>query len=578
MLIDFGFDLTGERPPNFVRGAVLTFLSGISDSLGFLLAFYALDQVIQGQADWALVGWMSVGMLAVTLISFVLSVVGSTDSFISTYGITASIRMSLINHLRKLPMGFWNDAKTGEVSNVMTDEFNLYEQIVTHSFSMGVATTAKPIGMTLIILFIDPWLGLIPLITLPLALMAIPWADRLLNAAADKTLPTKREMITRLVEYTQGIKTLREYGKASEFEARLQKVADEYEARQMTLEISIVPALLTYRVLTWLGFALIIAVGAYRVASGAMTPTLFLLVSMLSVSLFYSISEISVFVTLSRFAQRTLRDIRRLFEEAEQPTETESVALSDAGIALEDVQFAYRGTRMAIDGVSATLKPGTVTALVGPSGSGKSTLASLVPRLWDVTGGCVKIGGQDVRKLPLSQLRKQIAMVLQDVVLFEDTVAANIRLGQPEASDEAVIEAAKRAEAHDFIMALPEGYHTLLGEGGSGLSGGQLQRLSIARALLLNAPILVLDEATSNVDSHHELKIQRAIGELTRNRTVLVIAHRLWTVQNADQILVLDQGKIVERGQHTELLEKGGLYKTLWDTQNESRGWTLKPA
>lgn len=578
MLIDFGFDLTGERPPNFVRGAVLTFLSGISDSLGFLLAFYALDQVIQGQADWALVGWMSVGMLAVTLISFVLSVVGSTDSFISTYGITASIRMSLINHLRKLPMGFWNDAKTGEVSNVMTDEFNLYEQIVTHSFSMGVATTAKPIGMTLIILFIDPWLGLIPLITLPLALMAIPWADRLLNAAADKTLPTKREMITRLVEYTQGIKTLREYGKASEFEARLQKVADEYEARQMTLEISIVPALLTYRVLTWLGFALIIAVGAYRVASGAMTPTLFLLVSMLSVSLFYSISEISGFVTLSRFAQRTLRDIRRLFEEAEQPTETESVALSDAGIALEDVQFAYRGTRMAIDGVSATLKPGTVTALVGPSGSGKSTLASLVPRLWDVTGGCVKIGGQDVRKLPLSQLRKQIAMVLQDVVLFEDTVAANIRLGQPEASDEAVIEAAKRAEAHDFIMALPEGYHTLLGEGGSGLSGGQLQRLSIARALLLNAPILVLDEATSNVDSHHELKIQRAIGELTRNRTVLVIAHRLWTVQNADQILVLDQGKIVERGQHTELLEKGGLYKTLWDTQNESRGWTLKPA
>lgn len=578
MLIDFGFDLTGERPPNFVRGAVLTFLSGISDSLGFLLAFYALDQVIQGQADWALVGWMSVGMLAVTLISFVLSVVGSTDSFISTYGITASIRMSLINHLRKLPMGFWNDAKTGEVSNVMTDEFNLYEQIVTHSFSMGVATTAKPIGMTLIILFIDPWLGLIPLITLPLALMAIPWADRLLNAAADKTLPTKREMITRLVEYTQGIKTLREYGKASEFEARLQKVADEYEARQMTLEISIVPALLTYRVLTWLGFALIIAVGAYRVASGAMTPTLFLLVSMLSVSLFYSISEISGFVTLSRFAQRTLRDIRRLFEEAEQPTETESVALSDAGIALEDVQFAYRGTRMAIDGVSATLKPGTVTALVGPSGSGKSTLASLVPRLWDVTGGCVKIGGQDIREIPLSQLRKQIAMVLQDVVLFEDTVAANIRLGQPEASDEAVIEAAKRAEAHDFIMALPEGYQTLLGEHGSGLSGGQLQRLSIARALLLNAPILVLDEATSNVDSHHELKIQRAIGELTRNRTVLVIAHRLWTVQNADQILVLDQGKIVEEGRHTELLEKGGLYKTLWDTQNESRGWTLKPA
>lgn len=578
MLMDFGFDLTGERPPNFVRGAVTAFLSGISDSIGFLLAFYALDQVILGQADWALVAWMAVGMVVVTVVSYRLSVIGSTDCFISTYGITASIRMALVNHLRKLPMGFWNDAKTGEVSNVMTDEFNLYEQIVTHSFSMGLSTVAKPIGMTLVLLVAEPWIGLIPLITLPLALMAIPWADRLLNAAADKALPTKRELITRLVEYTQGIKTLREYGKTGEFEARLQKVAGDYEAKQMTLELSIVPALLTYRVVTWLGFALVIALGAYRVASGLMTPTLFLLTAMLSVSLFQSVSEVSVFITMSRLAQRTLRDIRRLFSEAEQPTRTEPVALSDAGIVMEDVKFAYTDARMAVDGVSATLKPGTVTALVGPSGSGKSTLASLVPRLWDVTGGCVKIGGQDIREIPLSQLRKQIAMVLQDVVLFEDTVAANIRLGRPDASDEAMIEAAKRAEAHDFIMALPEGYQTLLGEHGSGLSGGQLQRLSIARALLLNAPILVLDEATSNVDSHHELKIQRAIGELTRNRTVLVIAHRLWTVQNADQILVLDQGKIVEEGRHTELLEKGGLYKTLWDTQNESRGWTLKPA
>lgn len=576
MLMDFGFDLAGRTEPRLRRGAVLSAAGAVMETVPLLIAFYVLQGVFDGTARGSWVPWTVAALAGSVALNAVFRAWGGTDSFIATYGLVCDARLRLADHLRRLPMGFWTERRTGAVGSVLTDEFATYTQIVTHVWSLVVTNLAKPIAIAVILTIVDWRLGLLSVVTLPLAILAIPWSYRLLNAASDKLADTRSRAHARLVEYVQGIHTLREYGQAGPFHQRLQAVVAELERQQMRTELAPAPALFVYKLLVWFGFCLLLAVGAWMVAADVLAPTRFLLAALLALQLYDAASEISNHLTVARFASRTLERIRGLFEEAQQPdVETDEGPMPrDAVLEAKQVAFSY-ADRATIARVSARFEPGTVTALVGPSGSGKSTLAHLVTRLWDVDGGEITIGGTDVRQLPLATLHRHVATVLQDVVLFRESVLENIRLGRPEASREAVVAAAKAARAHEFIEGLPEGYDTMLDEGGGGLSGGQRQRISIARALLLDAPILVLDEATSSVDSHNETLIQQALSELTRGRTVLVIAHRLWTVQHADQILVLDQGEIVERGTHAALLKVQGLYRRLWDTQQRSRGWRL---
>lgn len=575
-MIDFGFDLAGRQQPLLWRGALLSAAGALTEAVPLVVAFVVIEGVFTGSATWA---WVvgSAAALAVSLgLSWYLNNQGGTDSFIATYGLVCDARLNLADHLRRLPMGFWTTQRTGTVGSVLTDEFALYTEIVTHTWTLVVTHLAKPTAIAVVLLLVDWRLGLVAVVTFPPALLSIPWSHRLLNNASDHLAEVKGRAHARLVELTQGIPTLREYDATGPFQERLEAVLHELEQHQMRTELAPAPALLTYKLLVWLGFSLVMAAGAWGVSAEQVEPTRFLLVALLSLQLFSSASELSNHMALARFASRTLERIRTLFDEpvqAEADSEAEPVGST---LRLEDVCFSY-ADRPAITGIDAVLEPGQVTALVGPSGSGKTTLAHLVPRLWDVDSGRITLGGVDIRELRLAELHRRISMVLQDVVLFRETVEDNIRLGRPDATRGEVEAAARAARAHAFIQQLPQGYDTVLGEGGVDLSGGQRQRISIARALLLDAPILILDEATSSVDTENELLIQQAIGALTRGRTVLVIAHRLWTIQHADQILVLDEGRIVERGSHAELLEAGGLYRKLWDTQQESRGWQLAP-
>ncbi len=575
-MMDSGFDLAGRSDPRLWRGALLSALAAIAEATPFLIAYVVLDGVFDGSASWDWLPWVVAALVVSMAITAALKTFGGMDSFIATYGLVCDARLNLADHLRRLPMGFWTAQRRGTVGSIITSEFALYTEIVTHVWSLVVANLAKPLAIAVLVLLIDWRLGLVAILTLPVALASIPWSHRLLNRASDRLADTKGRAHGRLVEITQGIRTLREYGRVGLFHERLEAVLAELEREQMRTELAPAPALFAYKLIVWLGFSLLVAVGAWAVAQGQLQPTRFLLVTLLALPLYSSASELSSHLALARFASRTLEHIRALFDEPQQPDAPGDARPRDARIRIENVSFGY-ADRPAVHGLHATMEPGTLTALVGPSGSGKSTLACLVTRLWDVDDGRVTIGGVDLRDMRLATLRRHVAAVLQDVVLFQETVAENIRLGRPDATREQVVSAAKAARAHEFILELPRGYDTVLDEGGSNLSGGQRQRLSIARALLLDAPILVLDEATSSVDSQNELLIQQAIGAVSAGRTVVVIAHRLWTVRQADQILVLDQGHIVERGTHDQLLARAGLYRKLWDTQQASRGWTLAP-
>lgn len=576
MLMDFGFDLAGRKDHRLVRGAVFSAAGAVAEALPLLVAFFVLRGVFEGRASWEWMPWIGGALLGCLALTTVLKSVGGIDSFIATHGLVCDARLRLADHLRRVPMGFWTEQRTGAVSSVLTEEFAVYAEIVTHVWSLVVTNLTKPLAIAVLLCVVDWRLGLVSVATLPVASLAIPWSYRLLNRATDALAQTRASANARLVEYVQGIGTLREYGQTGPFQDRLEIALAQLERQQMRTELAPAPALFAYKMLVWLGFCGLLAIGAWMVSVETLTASRFLLAALLALQLYDAAAELSNFLAMARFASRTLERIRSLYEEPIQPDVGEGdVDLApNAPIVLEGVHFSY-ADRPAIRGVSARLEPGTMTALVGPSGSGKSTLAHLVTRLWDIEDGSISIGGTDIREIPLRQLHRHVSTVLQDVVLFRESVLENIRLGRPDASREDVIEAAKAARAHEFISELADGYDTVLDEGGGGLSGGQRQRLSIARALLLDAPILVLDEATSSVDPHNEALIQEALSELTRGRTVLVIAHRLWTVQAADQILVVDGGEIVERGTHRALLDHNGLYRRLWDTQHANLGWSI---
>lgn len=574
MLVDFGFDLAGRKDPRLKRGAIWSVLGGLAELLPIIIAYFVLEGVVRERIsqDWV---YASAAALFVSVgLSALFKALGSLANFTSTYSLVCDARVRLADHLRRLPMGFWTKRRTGEVSSVLTDEFSLYSEVVTHVWSLIIASLAKPAGICVILFLLDWRMGLIATVASFAGLAAIPWTHRVLNRASDRLHRVKSDSHSVLVEYAQGVETLREFDRCSAYHPKIDSALRLLEKEQMRMELAPAPIVLSFKLVAWLGFCSMVLFGAGWVSDGSLDPLHLLLLLVLSLQLFEGASEISTFLALARFASRTLERIRALFDEDVQHSVVGGPGDNDlrqddmqkADISIREISFSYED-RPAIRDLSASIPFGSVTALVGRSGSGKSTLAHLLNRLWDVQQGSIKVGTQRLDEIPLSQLRRQIAMVLQDVVLFRDTVENNIRLGRPGASREEVIRSAQAAQAHRFIQDLEHGYATVLSRGGQELSGGQRQRLAIARALLHDAPILILDEATASVDLESEAEIQEALGHLMVGRTVVVIAHRLWTIQSADQILFLQDGELIEQGAHDSLIEAQGPYRRLWDAQ-----------
>jgi ATP-binding cassette subfamily B protein len=412
-------------------------------------------------------------------------------------------------------------------------------------------------------------------IALPVSVLIIYLTNNFQVRLSKSHIKAKVDASSRLEEYLLGMREIKAHNLSGTRFERLQESFHRLMKESIKIEGAMGPVMMAAIGLMRAGLTLVIFVGAYLLAGGEITLLVLLIFILLGTRVYEPLQVVMINYAEMKYATVSADRIMEIQQQPVQPGTEE--APGDNRIEFQNVTFAYEDHDVLKD-VSFTIEPNTITALVGPSGSGKSTVTRLIARFWDVQGGCIQLGGRDIRDIDPEKLLSRISMVFQDVYLFKDTIGNNIKVGNTGASQEEVEEAARQACAHDFIMALPQGYDTPVGEGGCTLSGGEKQRISIARALLKDAPIVLLDEATASLDPENETNVQRAINALVSNKTVITIAHRLKTVRGADNIIVLDNAGVAEQGRHQTLMAQEGLYCQLWNLQQQSAGWRMKAA
>ncbi len=490
------------------------------------------------------------------------------------YFMAADRRISIANRLKSVPMGFFNDNSLGQLSGVCTTVVGSIESMVPMVLVNILGGLITTVVFALLILLFDWRIGLIVLVGIALYLCAVSAMEKKSAVIAGDTQKSQTALIEAVLETIQGMSVVKSFNLIGKGDKKLQD-ALEYNRRsnvdvtniltpytalqEAVLQIASVGMMLA-AVLLWIG--------------GGMSLATALMVLVMSFLVFNQIKAFGMGVSMLRMAAAA---IDRTVETENMPRMDEhGKALTPAkhDIVFDHVNFSYEQKPVLRD-ISVTLPDKTTTAIIGPSGSGKTTFCNLIARFWDTDSGSVTIGGHDVKEYTLESLMNQISIVFQNVYLFADTIENNIKFGCPNATHEQVVAAAKAACCDDFIDALPEGYQTVIGEGGASLSGGERQRLSIARAMLKNAPIVILDEATANVDPENEDRLQKAIEALTRDKTILMIAHRLKTVRHADQILVIDHGRLVQQGRHEQLIAQPGIYADFIGGKKQAVGWKL---
>jgi ATP-binding cassette, subfamily B, bacterial IrtB/YbtQ len=571
--------LAGQKDPGLRRGLAYAFAEALAVAAPYALVLVFLRAALERALTSEMTMWLTAGIALSVLLRVWLSAAAMSNIFTAAHVLMGKTRIRTADHLRRLPMGFFMQKRSGELSGVLTSDLALVEDVWSHTIGVFAASFALPMLVGIGLCFLDWRLGLVILAALPLALAILGATSRVFTREIDVVLSAGADVNARIVEYVSGIAVLRAFGRHGEIYQQLVKAMERLRDAMIRADVLPSPLLAVFGLVVEASFVAVAFAGSMLAARGAIEPSVLLVFLVVSVGVVRQVAELAVALLLLRASQRALGRVERLL--GEQPLAepaAPAAPLTSFRVQLDNVSFAYEDQGV-LRGVSATFPERSLTAIVGASGSGKSTLVHLIARLWDIPRGqgSIRIGGVDIRDLPFEALHRHVAMVFQDVVLFTGTVADNIRIGKAAATREEIEHAAKQARAHDFICALPQGYDTQLSEGRT-LSGGEKQRLSIARAILKDSPIVLLDEATASVDASTEVELQRAIDELVKHKTVVVIAHRLRTVARAHQIVVLDQGTVAEHGTHQALLERDGVYAALWREQDRARGWQLKPA
>ena len=490
------------------------------------------------------------------------------------YFMAANRRISIADRLKGVPMGFFNTSSLGQVSGVCTTVVGSIESMVPMvlvNILGGLITTAV---FAVVILVFDWRIGLLTLAGIAVYLAVISAMEKRSAVIAPENQKAQTGLVEAVLENVQGMSVIKSFNLSGRGDQKLQAAVEESRRANLAVEHVMTPYTIAGEAVLQLAGVCMMLAAVKLWQNGTMPLAKALMVLVMSFMVFNQIKAFGMGVSMLRLAAASID--RTVATEQMPQMEAHGTNAHPQGhtIEFDHVDFAYEHKQILHD-ICLTIPEKTTTAIVGPSGSGKSTLCSLIARFWDVDSGSVKIGGVDVRDYTLEDLMDQISMVFQNVYLFADTIENNIKFGYPNATHEQVVAAARKACCDDFIEALPDGYDTVIGEGGASLSGGEKQRISIARAMLKDAPIVILDEATANVDPENEDRLQKAIEALTRDKTIIMIAHRLKTVRHADQILVVDHGRIVQQGKHEELMKQNGIYADFVGGRKQAAGWKL---
>ncbi len=565
--IAWAFSQAGEKKYQLVLSVMIAVFGVICQIIPFFIAGQIMRYLVNGIKDQSTYFTLFMYMVLCFIGQAAFHAISTSLSHGATFEILANIRKKGLDHLAKMPLGDVLARPAGELKNILVEQVDSIETTLAHIIPEFTANLLAPIGI-LTLLFITDWrMGLASLATVPIGILCLVGMMKDYDQAYGRTVKATKNLNDVALEYIGGIQVIKAFSKVGSSYERFVDAANENANScidwmrasifYMTFAMSIMPSTLIA----------VLPIGGLLVMNGSLEVSTFLYCVILSLAVLGSIITMMSYTDDLAMLDTTVKEIRSIMDAPvmERPKEMKQTPYG-FDIALQDVHFAYQ-KKEVLHGIDMHIKEGSYAALVGPSGSGKSTIARLIDALWDVKGGSISLGGVDIRDIPLETYSDYIAYVSQDNYLFNQSIKENIRIGKTigdPATDEEVIEAAKRSGCYDFIMGLEHGFDTVVGSAGGHLSGGERQRISIARAMLKNAPIVILDEATAYTDPENESIIQQSVAKLVEGKTLIVIAHRLSTVKDADQIYVINDGNVEEHGTHEELLDKHGLYETMW--------------
>lgn len=570
--------LAGPRRARLARGVGYKFLQSVCAGVPFGVLVLVIDQLRTGTLTaagaWTFVAVIVLGFAGQLLFGYL----SARATWLTAYRLVCDMRLSALDHLRRLPMSFHIGRQQGETSAAFTSDMQAVEGFA----SNGLSTVAQALGLPLVVfavlVTVDPLLAAAVLVSIVLALPVLAWSNRRFTELGVRRQDLQANATSRMIEYIQGIAVIRAFDQAGPRQERFRRALDDFNEISFRMVARLLPGGLVFAAVVQAGIPIVITAATYWLLGGRIDAATMILFLVLGLNVFQPVLALLEVMETLRLADASLARIDRVMREPAQTQPVTPAVPAGHDIAFDDVTFGYLPGRPVLDGVSFTVPERSMTALVGASGAGKSTVLNLVGRFFDVGSGHVRIGGADVRDLTTEQLYAQISVVFQDVYLFQGSVHDNIAFGSPDATPERVEAAARAAQAHEFVQRLPDGYSSRVGEGGATLSGGERQRISIARAILKDAPIVLLDEATAAIDPTNERLVQEALATLVRDRTLLVVAHKLTTVRGADQIVVLDGGRIAQRGTHDELVAGDGSYARFWSERHRAAGWRITTA
>jgi len=569
-------NITLGKPETLIKPVLLNTLSSISNLIPFICLVRIVKSLIlssqNGKTDIASLWKYFALMVLFFLLTLFFENLATKDTYEFGYQKTAEGRIRLANHLRSLPLGFISGKSSTEILDTLMHDFSIVEIATTHQAPQFFSSVFVALLCVIFFFTVDIKMGVAAFIGFPLSILFLSLMQYFQKKMLLKTEVAKRNEQDALEEYLTTIKTVKAYNFTPDTIEKIHKAIERAEKSNIKNEKGIGSLITIAGMVLRVGLPLMSLVGLNLLLKGSLSPEKFLLFLFVGTRIFDPLDLALVNYAALQIASVSGERIRKLL--AEKPMSGKEVLNAGNTVELSDVSFSYE-ERKVIQNLSLQIKEKEFLALVGSSGSGKTTLLKLLARFYDVQEGRIQIGNSDIAKASPDEVLRKFSIVFQDALLFRDTIFNNIQFGNPSAKREDVIEASKMAGAYDFIMRKENGFETMVGEGGSTLSGGERQRISIARAILKNAPIILLDEATASLDPENEEAVQKAISNLIQNKTVIVVAHRLNNVVAADKIVVLKEGRIVEQGKHEELLNQGGMYRELWDYQEKVKNWQI---